>query len=216
MSAYDSGYMLGKMIGAGIAALIVVVGWGLAVGLIALLVHRRMAGVERRIDRKANPSDDKPLLWLAVAAIAWPFSAGVALVGMAKPEWSRLGRNATLVFLVQVTVMVLAAIVTGGINAARSDGFPLPFAQEMQPIVAIACGIFAVRLIASTVLFWMWSGHRSRESLPNQTRRLRPELGVLVSTLGVCFFGPLELAPWWGLHNHVRWRLPPWHFAARC
>lgn len=99
--------MLPDFLAAMLSALVCVGCWGLlAVGL-GFVAHARMRAVERTIGRPALPANETSLLWYAVSAIAWPFAFAFAIVGLAKRDWTRAGRNATFILLGHFTFFVL-------------------------------------------------------------------------------------------------------------
>jgi hypothetical protein len=72
--------------------------------------------------------------------------------------WARLGRNASLIFLLQITGCVLGAIGVGAWNAVNP---PRSTADELFPIVVVASANLAAGVLLATPLVWAWAGRRA-------------------------------------------------------
>jgi len=138
---------------AAIAALICVGCWGLMAVPLGFAAHARMRAVERADGRRAVPANETPLLWYAVSAIAWPFALGFAIVGLAKRDWARAGRDATIILLGHFTVYVVGSVL---ISVSTAEG-----GAGLLPIVVLACVIVAVGSFAASAFAWRWSGLRA-------------------------------------------------------
>ena len=181
-----------ELIGAIIAIFIVIGGWVAIASLVFFLSHLRMVRVESTLAGPALPAHELPLLWLAVSSIAWPFAAGVGLVGLFKREWVRLGRNATLILLVHFTVAVLEASVAAVANVGRGQGSSSA-AEEMFPIVVMACLMVGVGALLATILFWIWSGRRMRRIQSQPRRGPTPGSWRFVVYLSSLLFWPVGI-----------------------
>ncbi len=79
-------------------------------------------------------------------------------MGWVRRPWARLGRNATLVFLLQITGCVLGAIGVGTWNAVNP---PRSTADELFPIVVVASANLATGVLLAMPLLWIWVGRRA-------------------------------------------------------
>lgn len=128
--------------------------WSPVAALLAFAAHRRMRAVEAADGGRAEPAHEGPLLWYAVSAVAWPFAFGLAVVGIARRPWARVGRGSTLILLAHLTVAVLAAVASMIASAGRRDD-PLPF-------VIMACAMLVTGALLAAIFAWRWSGARAR------------------------------------------------------
>ncbi len=128
-------------------------------GAIALgagwLAHRRARNVERALGREALPPDELPLLFYAGASVVWVSALVLAVVGLVKRDWARLGRNCLYLFLGHMTLVTLAAMTQATLDSVNGrTGDPMG-------VVLLACVIVAGSAIASLVFFWRWAGARA-------------------------------------------------------
>jgi hypothetical protein len=146
-------------LGASIVAALVLLGIWLALAApVGYLAHRRMQRVERELGGPAQPADELPLLLRAVAAIAWPVAVVVGIVVWLRREWARLARDVTLIFLAQITASVLsvcALVITQTVDPPGGS------AEELIPLVDLACATLAFGLLLGTVFLWLWAGRRA-------------------------------------------------------
>lgn len=136
--------------------------WGAIAALAAFLAHRRMAAVERELGRRALPADEWPYAWYAGASIVWLAALVLAIVGLARKDWARAGRNCALVFLGHMTLATLAATAMVVVDASSgARGSPLP-------LVIMACAMVAAGAIAAAISTWLFAGARAAriEALP--------------------------------------------------
>lgn len=141
-----------------LAAVVVLGGWACLAALVAYFAHRRMRRAEADLGAPALPSDETPLLLMATAWIAYPASLVVALVGLVNPKWTRVGRNATFVFLAQISAAVLAAL---GAVIWGSLGPPGSESDQLLSIVVASCAIAGIGILVSLCHFWLWAGRRA-------------------------------------------------------
>jgi hypothetical protein len=163
-----------------VAATIVLGGWAAIAAVLAVLAQLRMRAVEKTHEGPALPADDQALLWYAVASLVWLSGAVVAVVGLARRDWVRLGRNATLLFLVHITLAVLGASACAFVNAGGHHA-GVPSLEELFPLVVTACGVASVNVLAACGFAWVWAGRRRD--------RLRREAPLAVPGPGAWRFG---------------------------
>lgn len=140
-------------------AFLVVFGGATACALaIGWAAHHRMARVEATARVRAVPKDETALLWYCLASLVWLSAAVVAVVGVSKREWARLGRNATWMFLAHMLVAVIAAFVCAVLSeGARSEP---PSLSELVPLLTAACAIAGANCLVACALAWVWAGRR--------------------------------------------------------
>lgn len=137
------------------AGLCCLVMWSPIAALLGWGAHYRMRSVEAADGARAEPAHEGPLLWYAVSAIAWPFAFGLAVVGLARRRWVRVGRGSAFVLLAHFTAVVLAAIASM-LASGRPGG------DDPLPIVIMACVVLMTGALMSAVFAWRWSGARAR------------------------------------------------------
>jgi hypothetical protein len=181
---------MGDLYAAIVAAAIVLGVWLALAAPIAWLVHLRMRRVEETTGAPALPRYETPLLLMGVAAIALPVSFFVALVGCIVARWSRLGRNATLVFLGQMTATVLAAIGAAIRSALVPPESPL---RELVPLVFLACAMLGAGVLAATVVVWTWAGRRAARLRAGPPTGEAPGVWRFLLYAASAFFWPLGI-----------------------
>jgi hypothetical protein len=142
-----------------VASLIVMGVWLGMAAPVGYLAHRRMRRVEQELGAPALPENELPLLLRAIASIAWPVAAAVGLVAWNRRNWARLARDVTLIFLAQITGAVLSAM---GVAIWHSPDPPASTAEEMFPLVIMACVTLGVGVLIATPFIWLWAGRRAR------------------------------------------------------
>jgi hypothetical protein len=145
---------------ASLVASVVIMGmWLCLAAPVVYLAHRRMRRVERDLGAPALPANETPALLRAVACFAWPLASVVGLVAWTRRSWARLARDVTLIFLVQITGAVLSAI---GATVAQSIHPPRSTAEEMFPLLVLACVNLGLGVLIATTFLWVWAGQRAR------------------------------------------------------
>jgi hypothetical protein len=117
-----------------------------------------MERAETTMTGRAVPDNEAVLLWYCLASMVWLSAAIVAVVGLAKRRWARLGRNATWIFLAHMLVAVVASIACVVINQGRRSDMP-PL-EEALPLVVAACVIASANFLAAAAFAWAWAGRR--------------------------------------------------------
>jgi hypothetical protein len=140
--------------GAVVAGVICLGCWAVLAAPLAFAAHARMAKVEREDRKRALPANETPLILYGVAAIAWPMALGVAIVGLAKREWSRLGRNGAFILIGHFTVYVIGSVFISANTASTPE-------DSLLAIVGFAASIVAVGTLGASLFAWLWSGARA-------------------------------------------------------
>lgn len=162
--------------------------WGALAAGSGWLAHRRVRSVEGATGRPARPDGEGPLLWYAGAAVAWPFAAGLALVGLISRERARVGRNCFYLLLGHFTLATVGAI---AIAVVRPDDLG---STEIYGAVYFACGLVASGVLAAAGFGWIWAGRRARRIASEPPSGAPPEGWVRVLLyLGSAVFWPAGL-----------------------
>jgi hypothetical protein len=82
----------------------------------------------------------------------------VGLVAWIQRSWARLARDVTLIFLAQITGSVLSAI---GVAIWHSQSPPESTAEELFPLLILACANLGIGTLIATAFLWLWAGRRA-------------------------------------------------------
>lgn len=116
------------------------------------LAHWRTRKVEAELGRPALPEGETALLFYAGASVVWLAAAVLALVGMAKREWTRAGRNCFFLLLGHFGLATLIAPL-GPLGDAMHSRSPLPF------VIGI-CAILVISGFVASGFLWRWGSLR--------------------------------------------------------
>ena len=136
-----------------LAGLCCLVMWAPIAALPAWGAGRRMRAVEEADGIRAEPAHEGALLWYAVSSIAWPFAFGLAVVGLARRPWVRVGRGSTLILLAHFTFVMLAVL---GLRIATSER-----REDPVHIAVMVCAIVVACGLLFATFAWRWSGARA-------------------------------------------------------
>ena len=135
--------------------------WGGFAAAGAALAQWRVRRVEANLGRRAEPSEEAVQLFYAGASVVYLGAAILALVGLAKKDWARTGRNCLFFFIGHIT-LVIAGMPFVLAQSGRED------AAAVVPILILACVIVGLSLLVASYFAVRWSALRTRriEALP--------------------------------------------------
>ncbi len=165
--------------------------WAVLGAAMGWLAHARMTRIEAATGRRAVPALERELLWYALASLVWLSAGIVAVICVAKREWARVGRNATVLFVLQVALAVLAAGACAAVNAEAEHESVLPSAKELFALAVAACVLASINFLVTCGFAWVWASAR-RDRL---VRGARPGAGPgawrFAAYVGSLFFWPV-------------------------
>jgi len=80
--------------------------WGGLAAAAVGLAQWRVRRVEATLGRRAEPSEEAVQLFYAGASVVYLSAAILALVGLAKKDWARTGRNCLLFFIGHISLVI--------------------------------------------------------------------------------------------------------------
>lgn len=126
--------------------------YGLLAAGAAWLAVWRTRRVEAALERPALPAGETELLFYAGASVLWLSAAVLALVGLAKREWTRAGRNCFFILLAHFGLVTVIATL-GPVGEAMGTASPWPF-------VAAICALVFAGFGAACAFLWRWGSLR--------------------------------------------------------
>ncbi|MBW2462858.1 MAG: hypothetical protein JRH11_14495 [Deltaproteobacteria bacterium] len=138
-----------------VAGLICLGLWGVLAMIAGGLGHFRMKRVETALGRRAEASPERVQLFYAGAAGVWLGAAILAMVGLARRDWARTGRNCLFIFLGHIALVI--ALVPLVLPA---DGAVLP--AMVVPILVLACSLLAVSSLFTAIFAARWALIRAK------------------------------------------------------
>jgi hypothetical protein len=170
------------------SAICMLIWGGMAAGAGAL-AHWRMVRVERDLGTQALPAHEWPQLWYAIAAIAWPFAAVLAAVGLFRRAWARAGRNTFWILLAHFSVTTIGATVSMIFDAQHSG--------PGIGVVFMACGMVLFGATLAMIMTWRFTSARADRiaSEPHEAEAKEPStLERLAIYIGTVMAWPIGIA----------------------
>jgi len=138
-----------------IASLICLGIWGVMALAVGAAGHVRMKRVEAALGRRAEPSPERIQLFYAGASVVWLSAVVLALVGLVRRDWARMGRNCLFIFLAHITLIV--ALVPFVMPRATATSVASPV-----PMLILVCAIVAISALVSAFFASRWAFLRAR------------------------------------------------------
>ncbi|MCB9596621.1 MAG: hypothetical protein H6719_28110 [Sandaracinaceae bacterium] len=124
---------------------------GMAAGA-GWLASWRTKKVEAELGRPALPQNETAMLLYAGASALWLSAAVLALVGMARREWTRAGRNCFFILLGHFGLVTAMASL---MPLSSSGGPPGPL-----PFVIGTCAVILFSFVGASAFLWRWGSLR--------------------------------------------------------
>jgi len=129
--------------------------WGVMALAVGGLGHLRMKRVEADLGHRAQPSPERMQLVYAGASVVWLSALVLAVVGLARRDWARMGRSCLFIFLGHITLLVVLVPMFMPSPSVRQAASPLP-------MLILVCSVVAVSALISAVFAARWASIRAR------------------------------------------------------